>query len=135
MPPEQIGIIGALSGVLITSLVNLANNWMTKRSEERTKIRELVINAAIENWKEKTEQTLKLQAMHPSPNARLYPLDFFIVYMAKICDVALKPNVSHQEVMTKFREAGEMLEAVDRRPNTGARRAQVKARTVLATQL
>lgn len=112
MSPEVIAIVGTLGGVLLTSLFNLGNNWMSKRSEERTKIRELVINAAIENWKEKTDQTLKLQAMTPSPNARIYPLDFFIVYMAKICDVALKPNVTRDEVMTKFREAGEMLEAL-----------------------
>ena len=112
MSPEMIAIVGTLGGVLLTSLFNLGNNWMSKRSEERTKIRELVINAAIENWKEKTDQMLKLQAMSPSPNARIYPLDFFIVYMAKICDVALKPNVTRDEVMIKFREAGEMLEAL-----------------------
>jgi uncharacterized membrane protein YbaN (DUF454 family) len=110
LKPEEIAIIGALGGVLITSLFNLANNWITKRSDERSQLRELVVNAAIENWKEKTALTMKLEEMNPGSMTPIYPLDFFIVYMAKICDVALKPHVSRDEIASKFREARETME-------------------------
>jgi hypothetical protein len=101
LTPELIAVVGTLAGVLIGSLINLANNWITKRSDERRQLKELAINAAVEDWKQTTNQTNQ---------GEVYPLALFIVYMAKVCDVALKPNVSRAELKSKLLEAREMFD-------------------------
>ncbi len=110
LTPEQTAIIGTLAGVLIASLFNLANNWMAKRSEERTKTRELVINAAIENWKVISDRLLTLSQQ--GSNVTFYPLDVFIVYMTRVIDTCLDPKISRENLLAKMNGAYDLLQAL-----------------------
>ena len=110
MSPEAIAITGTLGGVLLASLFNVVNSWISKRSEERRQFRELIIKGAIEEWKGITERQLKMSER--GYNVTFYPLDIYMVHMTQVCNTCLKSNVSRETLIREVRDAGATLDAL-----------------------
>ena len=108
MAPEVSALVGSLVGVFIASGFHLVNNWITKRSDERRQFRELVINSAIANWQGISDRLLALRQQ--GVNVTFYPLDVFIIYMTRVCDTCLDPKMSEDALVTKMKDAGDLLE-------------------------
>jgi hypothetical protein len=94
-----LGAGSALVGVLVTSYFNLRTTQLTKESEERKHQKEIVINAAIENWK----QTAAL-AQHSGLNIRLEPLDSFLVHMIALSNVIFDPATNAENLQSRMSE-------------------------------
>lgn len=97
--PQMLAFIGALSvlaGAIVASLTSLFTTLITKRSEERRHYRELVINAAIENWKQ-------VIALTP-PEQTIEPLDDYIIHMMKLYDEVLAKKLAPEQLVTKLNE-------------------------------
>ena len=93
MNPGTVALIAALStaigtilGVIITSVIQSRTNRLNRESDERKHYREMVVKAAIENWK----QTIEISKVRGG--AYVMPLESFIVAVAKSADVIFNTN-------------------------------------------
>lgn len=55
-----IPLISAIAGGTLTGVVAISLNFINKRSEERKQLRNLMFNAAIENWKSSNEYGMRM---------------------------------------------------------------------------
>jgi hypothetical protein len=78
--PILIGALIALIATSVGALVTLFGQWLTRRSEERRHLRQLIVQAAVENWRLASNAAEKA-------GARRYPLDAFILHLLKLGEV------------------------------------------------
>ena len=103
-------VIG-LIGVIIGSIPGIAIAWLSKRSEDRRHFRELVMRAAIEDWKCKN-------AIETSAGRPLVPLDGFIIRTARIIDqIESGRDMNQTEVRNIVRHALEAQYAAEDETN------------------
>jgi len=77
--PTTLALVAALStlaGVVISSVFNLLNTRIAKQFEERKHQRELVMNAAVEHWKQMCTVALSQRS------ALIWPLNDYMMTMA-----------------------------------------------------
>lgn len=98
-----IGAGFSLLGVIVNSLFNLRTTRLAKESEERRHQREIVINAAIENWKQQMEQ----YKIHQQP-MNIVPLDVYIVHMLKFSELFLNGDVTPANIREKSKEVEDL---------------------------
>ena len=98
----------ALIGVVITSYFNLRTIRLTKESEERKHQRELVISAAVEDWK----QQLEIAKVAPKP-AIIRPLDDYIIKMIAVSDLLLDKPINKAVINERLQELEDFYGAVD----------------------
>jgi L-cystine uptake protein TcyP (sodium:dicarboxylate symporter family) len=98
----------AFIGVLITSYFNLRTTRLAKESEERKHQKELVFNAAIENWKQ-TAELSKRSAVA----TELMPLDSFLVHMTALSDVLLDPTLTADNLKDRMVKVYELTKAME----------------------
>jgi hypothetical protein len=90
-------VISAIVGAGVGGLVTLIGQWLTRRSEERRHLRELVIRTAVEDWKYTSEALKKLGAERP-------PIDSYILRMVKLVEVLETPHLTPEIVRRKLSE-------------------------------
>lgn len=95
---------GTLAGVVITSLFNLINTRIAKKSEERKHQRELIINTALESRR----QAIELARLSPSPQAIL-PLDDFIIHMVALSEIVLEKKMDKATLAARMNELEEFV--------------------------
>lgn len=95
-------VVGAASAILVT--------WITRRSEERKHRREIIVNAAIENWK----QVATLLEKSGKPFS-MRPLDIYLIHMAATADIIFGKDLSPETINKKFDEVDRLLEQVAER--------------------
>lgn len=108
--PAALALIVALSslaGVVITSVFNLLNTRISKASEERRHQREIIIKAAIDNWKQAAEIALA----SPDPE-KIYPLDAYIIHMIKFSELLVDENLDSSQVTAKLAELNSFMDRV-----------------------
>ncbi len=97
---------GMVLGSLITGLIAFGINYTNKKSEERKHLNTLVMNAAIENWK----QVCEIGKLHES--AEIQPLDAFIIHMIQIQKTFIDQDISKQNVASKLKQITEITDEV-----------------------
>jgi hypothetical protein len=106
-PPELLVLVGTLGASALAVVATLAATWITKRSEERKHLRELVMQAAIENWKRQMEIYKETKRA-----MRLVPLDVYIIQMLKLSDVLMSKDLTPENVIDRLRETDQLTDAV-----------------------
>jgi hypothetical protein len=86
-------------GAIVPSVLALRIARITKDSEERKHHKEIVVKAAIENWKQVAEFMFK-----GNLSGKLTPLDTFIVHMSKLADVAFDPTTNLDNLKERLAE-------------------------------
>jgi hypothetical protein len=76
-------------GALVPSLLALQIARLTKESEERKHHKEIVVKAALENWKQVADLMMKGGTL-----GKMSPLDVFMVHMAAFADVVFDPTTN-----------------------------------------
>lgn len=107
-------LLGTLGGALIGSLSILTVTWLTKRSEERKHYRELIINTAVENYKEAGVLARTVLEKRPQLSQRHYPLDMFIIHMTHLADLVVDKKIQSsdvKELLSKVNQFAEELYA------------------------
>jgi hypothetical protein len=95
-------VIAAIVGAGVGGFVTLLGQWLSRRSEERRHLRQLVMQAAIENWRFTSDAAAKLaQAGYPVDR---YPLDSFLLHMLKLSEVLNERHLTPDLVRTKLQE-------------------------------
>ncbi|MGH9765295.1 MAG: hypothetical protein ACREDR_31760 [Blastocatellia bacterium] len=97
--------LGVLIGGLISTITAVAITFMNNRSEERRKYKEIVINAAITQWKNAAELTTKT-------GGTVYPLDAFLVQMAMLSQIMLNRTIKPAEIPDLFRQYNEISDTI-----------------------
>jgi hypothetical protein len=106
-PPELLVLVGTLGASALAVVATLAATWITKRSEERKHLRELVMQGAIENWKLQME--IYRETKRPM---RIAPLDVYIVQMLKLSDVLMSKDLTPENVIERLKETDRLTDAV-----------------------
>jgi len=110
-------VIAAIVGAGVGGFVTLFGQWLvtlfgqrlTRRSEERRHIRQLVVQTAIENWRFTSDAAEKLAASgYPVDR---YPLDSFVLHMLKLSEVLDERRITPELVSKKLREVYAVTEA------------------------
>jgi len=95
-------IIGAFGGALITGLIALGINLNNKKSEERKHRQKLMVNAAIENWKE--ERSLALEKMTKNVDSKVMPLELYIIHLMKFFEIFDSGKLTDKNIILKLEE-------------------------------
>ena len=103
--PGLLAVLGTLVGVAIGSGSTLAATLISKRSDERKHLRELVMNAAIVNWKTAIEV-----GQASGKGGKILPLSLYIVHMLKISDLISSGKIDRSSILAVLKEADEALE-------------------------
>ena len=81
---QWIPIMGALGGALITGLTAFGMNLVNKRSEERKHKIQVMVQAAVENWKISYDHA-KIQQKN-GYKTEVQPLDVFLIHQIKLTE-------------------------------------------------
>lgn len=92
------GAIGALVAAIVVSFSNLIIALINKKSEERKHFRELIIKAAIENYKEERSLAKVVMEKSPERNIIFYPLDDFIIQMSLPAELIVNKRLNPEEL-------------------------------------
>jgi len=97
-----------LLGIIVTQFFNLRIARITKESEERKHQKEVVVKAAIENWK----HTYELMKTSGLPNKSMSPFDVFLVHMIVLCDAVFDPTMNADNLKQRLGEVDKMTAIV-----------------------
>ncbi len=103
--PGLLAVLGTLVGVAIGSGSTLVATLISKRSEERKHLRELVMNAAIVQWKTAIEGV-----QTSGTGGRILPLSLYIIHMLKISGIISSGKIDQSSVTAALKEADEVFE-------------------------
>jgi len=104
---EWIVVIGILGGSFITGILVFITNWLTKYYEEKKHRREIVLNAAIENWKNLLDSRTQRYIAKGDTIPPIKPLIAYIGYMYKFVDVISKKDTDVSELEEALKKAKE----------------------------
>ena len=103
-----IPVLAAFGGSAITGIINFLINRSNKKSEEQKHKSSLILQAAIENWKQHIYSAHKLA--RPGKRIRTHPLDMYIIHMSKLVAVLMDKNVSSSNIRDKIIEVNNFSE-------------------------
>jgi hypothetical protein len=92
------GAVGAFVAAIVISLSNVVVTLINKKAEERKHYRELIINAAIENYKEERSMAKIVMEKRPEINQIFYPMDDFIIQMSMLADFIIDKKLKPEEL-------------------------------------
>lgn len=92
------GAVGAFVAAIVISLSNVVVTLINKKAEERKHYRELIINAAIENYKEERSMAKLLIEKRPEIDQIFYPMDDFIIQMSMLADFIIDKKLRPEEL-------------------------------------
>jgi hypothetical protein len=117
LTPQELTIISTLAGTFIGSLFMYLGMRASIKSEERKHYRDIVIKAALENWKASIDSA-KLKASATGGPQLAYPLDSFIIHMIKLLELVLNKNLKKSNVIDRLKEVDEITDLVIKHVNT-----------------
>ena len=108
-----IGALSAIVGAAVGSLPALLGTWLTKRAEERKHLRDLMLQAALENYKADREHARLMTERRPERSYKLPPLSEYIVSMSQIVPL-MGRQLSREEAEQEVRRSQELSAAVNK---------------------
>src|SRR5437870_2919651 len=96
MNNQMLVLIAGIVGAFIGAGSSIVTTLIAKRFEERRHYRELVIQTAIEHWKQ-------FVALTP-PGETIEPLEDFILHMMKVYDLILSKKLSQTQTQERLNE-------------------------------
>lgn len=106
-----IPVIAAIGGGLVSGIILLFNNWINKRSEERKHFNQMMLNTALENWKQACTFAIETSKISGRRVAVL-PLETHIIYVMKLTDVLFNERITKENVIQKLKEVRDVCDKV-----------------------
>jgi hypothetical protein len=103
-------LIGAGVAAIVGGIFAIFNTWIARRSEERIKLRELVIKTAMAHWKEETAMA-KYKGETFKINMEIPALDAYIIHGLKIAELLDDRNITAANVEERLRNIREISSA------------------------
>jgi hypothetical protein len=115
--PTTLALIATgstLLGAIVPSLAALRMARLTKESEERKHHKEVVVKAAIENWKQVNEVLFKSGLQQFTISA----LDPFLVHMSAVADAIFDPTTNVTNLEERLHKATKLMEIATKTTHT-----------------
>ena len=109
--PLWVPVATAAVGALTVGIFNLATNWQNKRFEERKHHKELMLNIALEQWKQSAQFVIEQSKLGKS-NA-IMPLETYVIHMTKLSEVLNESNITKDNISKKLSEVHEVSVEVE----------------------
>ncbi|HWX42721.1 MAG TPA: hypothetical protein VN345_16330 [Blastocatellia bacterium] len=106
LTPELTGVLIGLGGAITGYLINAFVSLYKTRSEERKHYRELMMTVTINHWKTTTDLTRE------QGGGQIFPLDAYIVQMAKLSDIFLRKRTKTRDLERAFKEYDEVIDKI-----------------------
>jgi hypothetical protein len=84
-------------GVIIGGLITLAFNWISKYYEEKKSFREIIIKAALENWKASIDIN-KYNTDKTGIDSKIFPLEDFIIHAKLFSDLINTKEIKEKDI-------------------------------------
>lgn len=105
--PGFLAVAGTLCGAFITGLITYGINRTNKISEEKRHLREVIVNTAIENWKQDYDAAIK-----EGKSITLAPLESYIIHMTKLSDILFDSDkITSKKLISKLKEVDSIIKA------------------------
>lgn len=108
--PYWVPFATALAGGGLVGIINFAKDWLNRKSEEQRHLRELMFNAAVENWKQACAFAIEQGKM--GHNSQIAPLESFIIQMMKLSSVLMREPVTKENITDKLKELKDFSDTV-----------------------
>jgi hypothetical protein len=99
----MIVALAAIVGSIFSALSALLISWLTKRYEERRHLREIAINTAYKEW-----EYMANYLRSTREGGEQLPLSTYILFTAKIAEMALDKNLSSENIEARLAELHSM---------------------------
>ena len=96
--PAVAAIFGGLAGAVISSVLAIFGQWLTRRSDERRHLLDLCFKTAITNWERDTE-IAKAKANSSGQRVIIGPLDLYIIHMFSLSKLS---GLSHEKTLSEW---------------------------------
>ena len=103
-----IPVFSAFGGSLITGFVNLFMNRLNQQSEERKHKLSLIMNSAIEYWKQQLDSAFKL-VKGTDNKIKALPLDAYMIHMTKLSEILDQKHSSSKDIISEIKELNNFM--------------------------
>jgi hypothetical protein len=107
-----IPVAAAFAGGGLVGFFDIVKDHLNRKTEERRHLRELMFNAAVENWKH--NNTVAIELMKVGNKVELMPLDSYIVTLIALSDSLLSSALTKDNVAEKLKGAYEIAQVADK---------------------
>jgi hypothetical protein len=107
-----IPVIAAIGGGFVSGIILLINNWINKKSEERKHIRQIMLNAALDHWKQTCNFALERSKMTPGQRILILPFEANIVYVTNLANVLFNEKITKENIVSKLKKVREISDEV-----------------------
>ncbi len=87
LTPAVAAIFGGLAGAVISSVLTIFGQWLSRRSDERRHLLDLCFKTAVTNWERDTE-IAKAKANANGQRVAISPLDLYIIHMLSLAKLS-----------------------------------------------
>ena len=110
LSPSELAVSGTLGGVAITATASVIITLINKRSEERNHLKKLLMDAAVEQYKQ--DNIRFVESMKLDKSVKLLPLDTYIIHLMKLSEVLLDSEITKETIADKLRQIHEVADEV-----------------------
>lgn len=107
-----IPVIAAIGGGLVSGIILLVNNWINRKSEERKHLRQIMLDAAIEHWKQTCSFALEQSKMNPGRTISILPFEVNMIYIMNLTSILSSGGITKANIQQKLREVREITDEV-----------------------
>jgi len=123
-----IPVIAAIGGGLVSGIILLFNNWINKRSEEKKHFNEIMLNAALESWKQACDFAIESTKMSHR-RAVVLPLEAHIIYVMEVTKVLLDKKITKENIVEKLKKVREICNEVSKFIESSEQKEEEKNKT------
>jgi hypothetical protein len=111
MKTEILIALVSLGGVALGSLSTLAVTFLNRRFDDRRHLRQVAIEAAVQNWKQDIEIANTIGKL-TRQNVGINPLDTYIIHMLQLAELMSSKGITAENVQDKLARIYEITDAV-----------------------
>lgn len=107
-----IPVIAAIGGGLVSGIILLVNNWINKRSEERKHLKQIMLNAALDHWKQTCSFALEQSKMNPGRTFSILPFEANVIYIMNLTNILSSEKITKHNIQQRLKEVREITDEV-----------------------
>ncbi len=100
------GFLGVLLGSAITALTAIFAPWLARRSEQKRQLRQMAIQAGLDNWRHQNELAIGLLKAGGRGDYSIDAPDDYIIHMLRLMDIASDSKLSIEEATRMIANKG-----------------------------
>jgi len=109
--PYWAPVLTALAGGSLVGIFNFIKDWQNRKSEERRHFREVMLNTALEHWKQSSQVWLEMG--NRGKKVSLLPIESNIIYLMKLSEVLMDNKITKDNILDKLKEVREVTLKVE----------------------